>query len=99
MVCKREKQTNKVPQSLLRTEIEDSRHKYKLAYYIDAPPPLNRSTVSVVCRKGVRWGGGGLGFCPLHTFINRNYVTEFPEHELQATHEHIDCTNLGRASK
>lgn len=51
------------------------------------------------CADKVLGGGGCIGVCLLHTFINRNYVTEFPEHELQATHQHINCTDLGGASK
>lgn len=46
-------------------------------------PLLNQSTGSVVYRGWAGWGF--VGVCPLHTFINRNYVTEFIKHELQAT--------------
>lgn len=68
-------------------DINTSEHIISIHFL--SPQPNNRfSSVRTRWLVGVKggWGCTCLCVCPLHTFINRNYVTEFPKHELQATH-------------
>lgn len=72
---KRKQNINRVPHSPLRYRYKNQGRQIVCASSQSASSPLNHSAGSVVCRRGD--GGGCLVICPLHTFINRNYVTEF----------------------
>lgn len=65
------------PRTLICTEMTPIHwHNYNLHYSNQFLPPQYSLINSVVSGLGGWWG---FWVCTLHTFINRNYVTEFPQ--------------------